>query len=858
CAITDYPVYTSFIELDDDGGSGNDNCELDESTFLYLGQVSDGNSCPEVYTRTYQVSDLCGNSTTCTHEIRIDDTVKPPITCHPTQVAVCSIEEYPAYMSVTEFTDAGGILTDNCQIDSMGLVLLQQTNNDNCPITYTRKYQISDLCGNIEDCTQEIDITEDFIDPSLTCPPDTSTLCDINDLLPYMSLAEFISFGGNASDNCVIDSLSFNLQNQSSDGGTCPRTYTRNYEVEDQCGNAATCIQVVVVNDTIAPLMICPDTASTICAPIDTDPFSNFGEFTSGGGSATDPCGIVTGSFSLVSETITAEEIIQEYTISDDCGNASTCIYVISSAADTQKPNMTCPDDLEADCDISEHPPYPDYAAFLAAPNASVTDNCDLDINSFMLISEVDNGVICPRIVTRTYQIADEFGNLGTCQQLITISETIDPVLTCPPDFTVSVCDIIEEPAYLTLDELIVDGGSASDNCQLDTMTFILVSETSNNSDCPETVTRTYRIDDLCGNFDECTHKVTAYESVLPMITCPDTIYANCDKNEQAKYDNLSEFLAAGGTVSDNCEIDPSSFNDAGESNDGMTCPKTYTRSYRIRDICDNEATCDQTLIVIDTIAPVIGCPPMMTKECSLDQFKNPETQWYKYLENGGSGSDECDLDTLTFTFVSDISDGMTCPETYFRTYKIEDLCGNTATCQQELIINDLKDPNLNCPGDKSVQCSIDQYPPYASFMELDDDGGSGGDNCEIDESTFLFLGEVSDGISCPETYLRTYQVSDFCGNTKTCTHEIEIDDTQIPVITCPSNLNGTCDISEFPPYADVISFTSAGGIITDNCDIDTSSFVLLSETSNTTCIYTYTRKYQITDLCGNIEDCTQ
>ena len=78
---------------------------------------SDGNTCPEVITRTYQIADHCGNLATATHLIAIDDNVNPTLTRPASLTAVCDISEQPAYTTYAEFTAAGGTASDNCGID---------------------------------------------------------------------------------------------------------------------------------------------------------------------------------------------------------------------------------------------------------------------------------------------------------------------------------------------------------------------------------------------------------------------------------------------------------------------------------------------------------------------------------------------------------------------------------------------------------------------------------------------------------------------------------------------------------------------------------------------------------------------
>ncbi|MCB9028083.1 MAG: hypothetical protein H6545_03070 [Bacteroidales bacterium] len=77
CDISEQPAYTTYAEFTAAGGTASDNCGIDEGSFTLLSEVSDGNTCPEVITRTYQIADHCGNSATATQLITIDDNVNP-------------------------------------------------------------------------------------------------------------------------------------------------------------------------------------------------------------------------------------------------------------------------------------------------------------------------------------------------------------------------------------------------------------------------------------------------------------------------------------------------------------------------------------------------------------------------------------------------------------------------------------------------------------------------------------------------------------------------------------------------------------------------------------------------------------
>ena len=76
-----------------------------------------------------------------------------------------------------------------------------------------------------------------------------------------------------------------------------------------------------------------------------------------------------------------------------------------------------------------------------------------------------------------------------------------------------------------------------------------------------------------------------------------------------------------------------------------------------------------------------------------------------------------------------------------------------------------------------------------ADFIAL---GGSVSDNCGID--SFYYF-DTQNG-ACPIIVTRTFVVVDSCGNNNECIQQIEINDTEAPVIRCPTlQIITGCDV---------------------------------------------------------------
>jgi hypothetical protein len=358
-------------------------------------------------------------------------------------------------------------------------------------------------------CSYVVQVDDD-VPPEITCPPDVSVEC-IDDVPDPDANAV------SASDNCGPFSVSWEGDTPV---GDCPTIISRVYKATDECDNMSTCTQTITVNDTTPPVITCPADATYEC---DSVP-SSFGDAT-----ATDNCDVDV-DIDLV-ETTTPGACAQEYTITrvftatDDCGNTDDCTQVIS-VVDTTPPVITCPVDVTIDC--TESVPAADFAG------GSASDNCSVPTVTHE--GDVSAGD-CPEIITRTYRATDECGNWAECTQTITIVDETPPVITCPADVTLECDQPIPPPDTSSV--------STSDDCHDVTVTH--EGDVSDGQTCPETITRTYRATDECGNWAECVQYIVIDDTTAPTVSCNST-------NVEVACGEPYEFTATG---SDNCDANP-------------------------------------------------------------------------------------------------------------------------------------------------------------------------------------------------------------------------------------------------------------------------------------------------------------
>src|SRR5690554_8069433 len=111
----------------------------------------------------------------------------------------------------------------------------------------------------------------------------------------------------------------------------------------------------------------------------------------------------------------------------------------------------------------------------------------------------------------------------------------------------------------------------------------------------------------------------------------------------------------------DNCTVNPT-VTHVSDVSDGNTCPEVITRTYNIADDCGNNIDVVQSITINDDINPTGNAPADLTVQCINDV---PAAD----ISSVTNVNDNCTTNP-TVTFVSDVSDGNTCPEVITRTYK--------------------------------------------------------------------------------------------------------------------------------------------------------------------------------------------
>ncbi len=835
--------------------------------------------CPNTFTvmREWVASDVCGNSSSCTQILNVIDNTNPIISCPGNMTLNCPADTTTAMTGVAT-------ATDECN-NPPAISYSDAVTPGMCPNTFTvnRTWTATDACNNVSICVQVITVI-DNTNPIIVCPGNLTLDCPADTSVAQTGMAS-------ATDECNNPPL-ITYADTVTPGG-CPNTFTlnRTWKAEDACGNMATCVQVIIVEDNTQPLISCPANMTLEC-PADTSVAMT------GSATATDECNnppVITYNDVVIPggcpNTFTVN---RTWTATDACSNTASCVQIITVQDDTD-PVIMCPGNETLNCPADTSPANTGIA--------TATEDC----NAPAAIAYSDSIVPgnCPNTFTiiRTWSATDSCNNTSTCEQIINVVDDTDPVISCPGNMTLNC------PA----DTSVATTGSATATEECNSPAVITYSDLVILGGCPNTFTveRTWVATDACGNSSSCIQTLLVIDNTNPIISCPGNVTLNCPAD-------TSIAMTGSATATDECNNPPAiTYNDV--VTPGM-CPNTFTvsRTWTALDACGNSASCVQTISVIDNTNPIISCPGNLTLDCPADT---------SVAQTGiASATDECNNPPL-ITYADTVTPGG-CPNTFTlnRTWKAEDACGNIATCVQVIVVEDNTPPLISCPGNMTLECPADtsvastgsatatdecNNPPVITYSDMVIPGGCSGTftinrtwtatdacsntatcvqiitvqdetdpviscpvnvtlDCPADttpagagmatatdlctNATITYSDVVTQG-SCPNNFsvVRTWIATDPCGNSDTCTQNIIVQDTTAPVITCPGDVTVNCDADTMPSMTGIPTATDG----CNNLGITlTYSDVILPGSGNV--LFIIVRTWTATDECGNTDDCDQ
>ena len=790
------------------------------SSDVFDGSASCGTT--GVVTRTWTVTDACGNSTSLDQVITLTDTQAPVITCPPGQTLTC-FESLPAPLtSGAEFIAAGGTISDNCTSDLADFVVFSSNDNnggDNCPgnaRVVVRTYFIQDACGNTSSCDQTFTYLESTSGPVITsilptCYKYCASLA--NPMASDITYDTDCNFGASVTINGPLQIGSDN----------CPGTiYRYTYIVTDDCGrsSAPAFRDFIIGND--GPTIECP-TFNLILEcndPNNQTYVANHLALTT----VNTACelGYTLNHFPQnFNFTACGSSTVVTFVATDACGRTATCTTTIA-IQDTEAPVITnVPPSI---CDATECGGDVDYwfdhwVAYMLNGLAA-TDQCDNNVSFTTIPSNPQLNTNCDpvsgeAVTTVTFVAHDNCGNTATHVGIFTVENEFPAAFqSVPADATVSCGDpIVFGPAPTVVNA-----------CQT---TVSLETNVDSSDPCNVLHMRTWTATDACGGLTTAvTQMITEVDDAAPVISGGSDMTVECDG-----IGNLTELQAwldgnADASASDACGNGEHWSNDFNFANVVLTpdCAGGVLAyvdvTFTATDNCGNASSITQRFNVEDTTAPTFTFVPTGgTVECVGDVAFGDAT-----------AEDLCSGAIVTF---NDVTTGDDCSGSVTRTWTATDACGNATTASATINYIDTQEPTAsNVPADMTIDCSESVVFGADPIWT---------DNC--DDDVFNSFEDILTPGDCTGNYSieRFWAGIDECGNLGVVSQTITVEDNTAPVFTfVPADSEQDCGNN--PVFEDAAA--------SDDCGTTTITFE--DVTSGMGCAGSVTRTWTATDDCGN------
>ena len=819
-------------------------------TFTETSTKTSNNSCSDfTYTisRTWKATDDCGNTSTHTQTITVQDIVGPVFSGLPAPIVLYTGQ----FNSLVCSVPINLVLTSSNINDCEGFSNLTVTNNSpvgphtnsasgTYPVgTYTVVFTATDKCGNSSTASVSITVIDDS-KPVAKCH-DIVNVALNNSGVAAITTADV---NDKSTDNCGISSLSLNITNfDCSDLGPNAVVLT----VTDYAGNTNVCNSIINIEDNIIPVItFCPADVTVSCSS-SLDPFINP---SLGVATALDNCLVGGVTYTDASTTPPAgycSALLRTWLATDVDGNTATCIQKLT-VQDNTAPTFVgnIPVDVTISCS----------ATVPTAPTLTGSDFCDPVVAvTFNQTSTQTSNSTCSDfsyVITRTWTATDDCGNTATLTRKVTVIDNAAPAFVNVPlnitlfteSFNSQLCSA---PVSLNLTSANVTDCEGFSNLTITNNSGIGNGTTNISGNYPVgTHVVTFSATDKCGNNSTYQVTIVVVDNSKPVAICDDIV-------------NLSLNGAGVGTITpadvDEGSVDNCTIVNLSLSKTTFNCSNIGPNqvSLTVTDQAGNTNVCTSIVTVQDNQGPLITfCPADVSVNCNTSIDPNVNLSLGK-----ATASDNCS-GSVVITY----SDGTTTTTpgfcaTILRTWKATDGGGNTSTCNQKINVQDNTAPTFvgAAPADVTLACG--SQVPAAQTMTATD---------FCDPSVVVTFNQTSNQTSnntCTDyNYVvnRSWTATDDCGNTALRTQKITVIDNVAPVF---SNMPGpiTLNTSDFNS---LVCSAPLSLILTSNNLSDCVGFNNLIITNNSAFgvgganasgqypVGVHQIKFTATDKCGN------
>ncbi|NVN93684.1 MAG: HYR domain-containing protein, partial [Bacteroidetes bacterium] len=717
----------------------------DLTTTLAGAQIPVGTLLDTTTIVTWKLWDINGNiDSSCKVVFKVTDIEPPSINLVGTQ---------------TRFTDAGQpdytakigdgwdpIINDNCAVEKLTYILdattLVGTDFTTSIVgehltvgTHNVVWTVTDIHGLTNTGNYDI-IVQDTTPPIAICNPITVYLNDLGNYTLTSANIDSIALGSNDPNGIQSLIVTPNYFNCIAVGSN-----TVNLTVTDTYGNISHCDAIVTVIDTIRPVANCQNITVQLDAFGDAQISSS--QLDNGSYDNCEIQSIIASQTDFTCSDVGDKTVT--LTVTDVNGNVSTCNAIVT-VQDLLPPTAVCKN-IDLYLDVNG----------LATITGTSIDNGSYDNCSNVNLAVSKSIFDCSNIGenTDTLRITDAGGNYSACTSIVTVMDTIRPLVICK-----NITILLDATGHATITAADINN-SSSDNCAIATM---IASKT--NFDCTNvgSNTVTLTVTDVNGNVSNCDAIVTI-EDIPPVAICKNaTVHLNSLGQATITTTDVNNGSNdACGAV--NLSINKSNFNC---TNVGAN-PLTNTVTMTVTDVNNIQSSCPALVTVIDTVRPSAICQAVTVY---LDGSGNASIT-AEQVDNGSN--DACGIQSIsvnpsTFTCSNRGSNTVT--------LTVTDVNGNINTCNTTVTVTDSIKPIASC---KNITVQLSALGT-ASITGASINLGST-DNCGIASLT-----ASPNSFNCSNigsSFPVTLTVTDVAGNTSTCISTVTVGDTVKPNAIC-------------------------------------------------------------------------
>jgi hypothetical protein len=466
--------------------------------------------------RTWRFRDSCDNEGIIRQVIYVKDTIPPVVTrtwAEDTSYLDC-LSEVPPIQWPT--------VTDNCGVKDTTRTI--ETTFGACMNDrwIRRTWRFRDSCDNEGSLVQMI-FVQDTIPPEVTVPWTEDTIrIECASAIPAISEPS-------VSDNCGLRDTTFTRAVSDS---SCINhlTIERIWEYSDSCDNVSIVRQVIIINDDMAPIILCHDTILELdefgvasIVPEDLDD------------GTTDNCGFTLSASQLVFGCSDLGDNMITLTATDSCNNAASCIAIVT-VEDNIFPSV-------AANNVVVFLDEDGYASItIEDVIVSAEDNCGiLDISLSM------TEFTCDYIGYNTVEVivTDNSGNTTIVEIIVAVFDSIGPEIVMQ-----DISIYLDENGYasITADDIVA---STWDNCEIVSLT--IDQDEFYCADIGDNVVYAHVID-IGGNSSSDWAMVTVIDDIAPMLICISDTLIEIPEGQTSYIAQGDEFDII--DMSDNCDID--------------------------------------------------------------------------------------------------------------------------------------------------------------------------------------------------------------------------------------------------------------------------------------------------------------